>query len=81
VSRHPQFPEHLFGVDQTAAFNVFLGVKECVMEQGPVIRGKPVTRIERQKLDLCSLGQVRGLFHYESTIMNPGLERHAGRIP
>ena len=36
------------------------------MKERTVVRGEPVTGIERQELDLRSLRQMRGLFHYES---------------
>jgi hypothetical protein len=81
VSRCSQFPEHLFGVDKTALLNVFLRGKECTMKGGTVVRGEPVAWIEWQELNLRSLGQSRGLFHYESTIANSSLDRHAARIP
>jgi hypothetical protein len=74
----PEFAEHLFGADQTAAFDILRG-EEGAMKGDTVVRGEPVTGIERQDLDLRSLRQMRGLFHYNSTIVNPGLDRHAGR--
>ena len=37
------------------------------MKEGTIVWGEPVTWIERQELDLRSLRQMRGLFHYEST--------------
>jgi hypothetical protein len=81
VSRHPELSEHLFGVDQTAAFDIFLRSEEGAMKEGTIVRCEPITGIERQELDLRSLRQMRGLFYYESTIVNPGLDRHVGRIP
>jgi hypothetical protein len=46
--------------------------KEGAMKEGTVVRVEPITRIEGQELDLCSLRQMRGLFHYESTLVDPG---------
>ena len=81
MSRCPQFPEHLFGVDKAAFLKVFLRGKEGSMKGGTVVRGEPVAWIEGQELNLRSLRQLRGLFHHESTIMNSGFDRHAERIP
>ena len=81
MSRCPQFPEHLFCVDKTTTFDVFLRGKECMMKVGTVVRVEPVAWIEWQELNLRSLRQLRGLFHHESTVVNSGLDRHAARIP
>ncbi len=68
MSRCPQFPEHLFCVDKTATFNVFLRDQEGMMKGSTVVRVEPVTRIEWQELNLRSLRQLRGLFYHESTV-------------
>ena len=81
MSRCSQFPEHLFGVDKAATLNVFLRGQEGTVEGGAVIRVEPVARIEGQELNLRSLRQLSGLFHYESTVVNSGLDRHARRVP
>jgi hypothetical protein len=81
VSRCSQFPEHLFGVDKTATLNVFLRGQEGTVEGGTVIRVEPVTRIKGQELNLRSLRQLRGVFHYEATVVNSGLDRHVKRVP
>ena len=44
------------------------------MKEVTIVSVEPVTGIERQELDLRSLRQMRGLFHYESTIANPDLD-------
>jgi hypothetical protein len=42
------------------------------MKGGTVVQVEPIARIERQELNLRSFRQLRGLFHHESTIVNPG---------
>ena len=50
------------------------------MKGGAVIRVEPVTRIERQEIDLGSFRERRRLVHNEPAILNTGLESHVVRI-
>jgi hypothetical protein len=46
-------------------------------EGSTIIRIEPVTRIERQKLNLSSLRELRWLFYHEPAIVNTSLDSHA----
>jgi hypothetical protein len=50
------------------------------MKDGAVLRIEPVSRIERQKMNLSPFGESRGLVHDEVTIVYARLESHVERI-
>ena len=42
------------------------------MKGGTVIRVEPVAWIKGEEINLCSLGELRRLFHYEPAIVDAG---------
>jgi len=78
VSLCLQFPQHLFGVDETASLKILLGGQKGSMKGGTVLGVEPVTRIEGQKVNFSALRELCGLVHHESAIVNTGLDRHGG---
>jgi len=80
VLRRPQFPQHLFGVDETTVFDILLRLGQRSMEGSPVIRLYPVAWIEREETDLSPFRKLRRFLHHESTILNAGFEGHTKRI-
>jgi len=52
VSRLPQFLQHLFGVYEMAILELLLRSGQCSMEEGSVFRIEPVSRIEREEIDI-----------------------------
>lgn len=61
-----------------AALNVLLRGKECTMQEGTVLRIEPISRIERQELNLRPFRKLRRLFHYKLAIVNTSLDCHVG---
>jgi hypothetical protein len=81
VSRYPQFPQHLFGVDKAAGLKVLLRGQNGSMKGSTILRVEPVARIEWQEINLSPLREFRGFIYDESPMMNAGLNCHGGRIP
>lgn len=80
MSQGPQFPKHLFSIDETASLEILLRSGQGLMEGGTVHRIEPVTWIERKQIDFGPLGELCRLIHHESAIVNAGLESHGTRI-
>jgi hypothetical protein len=76
----PQFPQHLFSIDEPARLDIFLRGDQGPVEGGTISRLEPVAGIERQEVHFSSLGKLCRLVHQEPTIMNTGLESHVERI-
>jgi len=80
VSRLPQFLQHLFGVYEMAILELLLRSGQCSMEEGSVFRTKPVSRIEREEIDLSSFREIRRLVQHQPAVVNAGFESHTRRL-
>lgn len=80
MSQGPQFPKHLFSIDETAGLEILLRSGQGLMEGGAVNRVEPVAWIEGKQIDFGPLGELCRLVYYEPTIVNTGLESHRARI-
>jgi hypothetical protein len=72
-SRCAQFPQYLFGIDETTGFEIFLRGSQCPVKGSAVSRVEPVARIEEQEINFGSLRELCRLVHQKPTLVNTGL--------
>ena len=76
ASTRSELLENLGGVDETAGVDIGLGLAQGGVKGRAVGLIEPVPWVERQQLDLSSLGQIGGLVYHQPTGSNTSLDSH-----
>ena len=72
----PKLAKDNIRIDKSFRLDVLVRLLQSPMQRGAVLVVEPVSRIERQELDLRALGQIGRLIDDESSSLHPSLQRH-----
>ena len=81
ASRGPQLAQHVFGVEQAAGGDIFLGRQQRAVQGGAVIRLEPIPWIERKKLNDGALRELSRLINQEAALVHASFQCHVKRLP